>query len=276
MAKFGIERNNYIGGSDFSSVLELNPYKKYIELVLEKAGVLANTFEGNEYTKRGERLEDTIIELFEKETGLKVIDKQKVFEKQPDDCMKLLCHVDGVIDNSCIFEAKTTDIKGSVWDNGIPAYYKAQLEFNMFLADFDTSYIAVGFCKDDEIVDFKYFEYKRQLADSEIITKCQIFTQDVEHYKSLGILNSGKINKTEIDGKLIDEYETLNYEITKIKAQLNPLEKKKKLIEEKLKAKIGNDYGIMNDMYKITLGNRITSPTSEYKVSRSGLKIEYI
>ena len=59
------QRLKRIGGSEFATVLGINPYMKRIELVLEKAGVIASTFEGNEATRRGQFLENDIIAMFE-------------------------------------------------------------------------------------------------------------------------------------------------------------------------------------------------------------------
>ena len=275
MAKFE-NRHLYIGGSDFATVLDINPYKKRIELVLEKAEVLANTFEGNYSTDRGTRLEDTVIELFENETGLLVKDQQKVFEREKTEtCIKLLCHVDGITSNGFVFEAKTTDIKSKTWENGIPDYYKAQLEFNMFLSGIYDSYITVAFCDGDNIVEHKTYTYARQLSSSYILKVCKEFTKDVEQYKQLGVINSGKIKDSEIDSKVIERYEELEEKIKSIKRELKPFEDEKKLIESQFKQAIGNDYGLQNDLYRITLSNRITSPTIGYKVTRSGIKIEY-
>jgi predicted phage-related endonuclease len=278
MAKFE-NRHLYIGGSEFASVIEKNPYKKRIELVLEKAQVLANTFDGNEATRRGEKLEEKVIELFEEQTGLLVTDQQKVFKiEENESCMTLLCHVDGLIeenDFTVLFEAKTTDIKSKAWENGIPDYYIAQLEFNMFLAGLDKAYIAVAFCDGDEIVKFDYFPYYCDIPEDDIIEACEQFTADVEHYKKLGVINSGIIKQVDIDSSLIDEYEELEKQIKELKKKLKPLEDKKKLIESRFKDEIGSDYGLEDSLYRITLSNRITSPTNEFKISRSGLKIEY-
>lgn len=276
MKKFGNERIKYIGGSDFGTVLDVNPYKKRIELVLEKAEVLANTFEGNYATDRGTRLEDLVIELFENETGLLVKDQQRIFEREKTEtCIKLLCHVDGITSNEFVFEAKTTDVKSKTWENGIPDYYKAQLEFNMFLSSLNGSYITVAFCDGDNIVGHKTYTYTRQLSDRHILKVCEEFTKDVEQYKQLGVINSGKIKDFEIDSKMIERYEELEETIKEIKKQLKPFEDEKKLIESQFKQAIGNDYGLQNDLYRITLSNRITSPTIGYKVTRSGIKIEY-
>lgn len=271
-------RHTYIGGSDFGSVLDKNPYKTRFQLILEKAQVLADMFEGNEATRRGEKLENEVIRLFEEKTGAKVKDQQKTFEKQPDFSLKLLCHVDGMIDNKTVFEAKTTDLKSKTWADGIPEYYIAQLEFNMFLSDAATSFIAVAFCDGDDIADFKYFQHDRKMTDSEILIACTDFSKEVDFYREkYGVLNDGEIVKTkDITDEDISELDLINQQIAQIKDTLKPFEKRKADIESRLKAAIGNHSGISTGLYKVTLGNRITAPTSEYKVCRSVLKVNYL
>jgi putative phage-type endonuclease len=268
------QRQARIGGSEFATVMDINPYKKRIELVLEKAGVIANTFEGNEATRRGEFLENDIIAKFEDATGLTVSNEQQEFIIEPNDCLPLVCHVDGITSDDAVFEAKTTDIKSKTWQNGISEYYKAQLEFNCKLANKQKAYIAVGYCDGNEIVKFEYYKYKPEKPMSEIVGECQKFTNDVEIYKSYGVVNNGLILKSKIDNNLIEELESINETISNLKQKIKPYEEQKKLIEAKLKEQIGDNWGIENDLYKITMSNRITAPSYEYKISRSGLKIE--
>lgn len=275
MAKFE-NRISYIGGSDFSTVMDINPFRKRIELVLEKAGVIVNNFEGNKATKRGELLEDIVIEMFEEKTGLKITDKQAEFEMKIEDCIDLKCHLDGITSDNAVFEAKTTDVKSKTWKDGIPLYYKAQLEFNCKLSKKEKAYIAVAFCDENEIVKFEHFEYIPSISDEEFITICKIFTKDVEKYKSFGIVNNGILVKEKEDlNKLIEDLEEIDAKISNIKKEIKPLEEEKKKIESILKSKIGNNLGIETNLYKVTMSNRITSPVLEYKISRSGLKIEY-
>lgn len=270
------QRLTRIGGSEFATVLDINPYKKRFELVLEKAGVLVDTFEGNDATRRGEFLENDIIAMFEDETGLSVKDEQKEFKYQPALCLELVCHCDGITSNDAIFEAKTTDINAKTWKDGIPEYYKAQLDFNCALGNKKKAYIAVGHCKENEIVKFEWFKYKPQKELNDIIADCQDFTQDVKAYMQKGVVNNGLTVKAEIDSKLIEELEDLNSKISEMKAEIKPYEDKKKAIETKLKDIIGCNNAIENDLYRISLGNRITSPSSDYKITRAGIKIEYI
>lgn len=267
-------RQKRIGGSEYSSVLDINPYKPKIELVLEKAGVIVNTFTGNDATRRGEALENDIIAMFEDATGLTVKDEQKEFKHQPALCLELVCHVDGITSDNAVFEAKTTDIKSKTWNDGIPEYYKAQLDFNCVLAGLDKAYIAVGYCKDDDIVKFEYHEYKPQKELNDIITDCQDFTQDVNAYMQKGVVNNGIILQTKIDSDLIEELQELKEKIADIKKGLKPYEDRAKIIESQLKEKIGVNAGIEDDLYRITMGNRITAPCYSYKVTRSVLKIE--
>ncbi|WP_405316497.1 YqaJ viral recombinase family protein [Faecalibacillus faecis] len=270
------ERLKRIGGSEFGTIMEVNPYSKRIDLVLEKAGIIANTFEGNAATRRGEFLEDEVIARFEDETNLKVTNEQEEFIKKATPyCLELRCHVDGITSDDAVFEAKTTDIKSKTWQNGIPEGYKAQLEFNCYLAKKKKAYIAVGICDGEEIVDFKWFPYEPSMTEEEILDYCFKFTEDVEYYKQFKPINNGKIIQSGLEDSLIEELNELNEKIAKIKAEAKPLEDKKKKIEEKLKNEIGQNLGIETELFRITMGNRITSPSQDYKFCRSGLKIEY-
>lgn len=268
------QRKVRIGGSEFATVLDINPFQKRIDLILDKAGVVINTFEGNEATRRGQLLEGEVIQLFEKETGLKVSNQQEEFQYVPNYGLPLVCHVDGITSDNAVFEAKTTDIKSKTWANGIPEYYQAQLEFNCYLSKRQKAYIAVAFCDDVKIVNFKWFEYIPKMKNELILLECNRFSSEVEYYKKLGVINSGRVENATIDNSLIDEYFILKQKIDALKLELAPLEEKKKYIEGLLKEKIGNNAGIENELYRITLGNRVTSPKSTYSIVRSGIKIE--
>lgn len=270
------ERLKRIGGSEFGTIMGVNPYGKRIDLVLEKAGVIASTFEGNAATRRGEFLEDEVIARFEDETGLEVTNQQDEFiREETPACLELRCHVDGLTSDDAVFEAKTTDIRSKTWKDGIPEGYKSQLEFNCYLAKKKKAYIAVGICEGEEIVDFKWFSYEPIMTEDDILDYCYRFTEDVEYYKKLGTINNGQIVKSDLDDSLIEELNSLNEKISEIKEQAKKYEDKKKKIEEQIKKEIGKNMGIETELFKITMSNRITAPSEDYKVCRSGIKIEY-
>lgn len=271
------ERRHRIGGSDFGSVLDINPYKSRFEPVLNKAGVLYDFFTGNEYTKRGEELENTIIKMFEDATNLKVTDQQKEYTKQKENCLDLVVHLDGFIHSEqAVFEAKTSDIKSKAWDDGIPEYYKAQLCMNMYLAEVDKSYIAVAKCKDDEIVDFKYFEFHQEMTEGEILGACEAFSEDVRKAKEkYGVINNGLLVQNDNINDMVSELEELKQKISETNRSLKPYEDRKKQIEKELKEMIGINSGIESSLYRVVLGNRIYQPSSDYSVSRASLRVEY-
>lgn len=55
-----IDRNDYIGGSDIPVIMGISPFKKRFDLLLEKAGLKENDFEGNRYTVYGQTIEPKI------------------------------------------------------------------------------------------------------------------------------------------------------------------------------------------------------------------------
>lgn len=271
-------RFEYIGASDFPVIMEQSKWKKRINLVFEKAQVIPTEEVNNSAVTRGSRLEHRVIREYEDNAGALICNFQKeLIREKTDDCIKLVAHLDGEIENTNIpFEAKTTNIKNK-WKE-IPAYYIPQLEFQMFMNKADKAIMAVGYVNsddDEDICGFDYFEYKKQMADEEILEYCINFTKDVEYYKkNLGIINNGKVVNSNIDERLIEKLEEINERIAEIKKKIKPLEDEKKIIEDKLKKEIGTNKGFETELFRITMSNRITTPTFEYKISRSGLKIE--
>jgi len=65
-------RMSGLGGSDAATAVGKNPYKTALELYLEKAGEIPDTFEGNEATKWGNILEEPVAQAYAEATGSKV------------------------------------------------------------------------------------------------------------------------------------------------------------------------------------------------------------
>ena len=272
-------RFEYIGASDFPVIMEQSKWKKRINLVLEKAQIIPMEVVNNSAVARGSRLEQRVIREYENNAGVLICNFQKeLIREKTNNCIKLVAHLDGEIENTNIpFEAKTTNIKNK-W-NEIPPYYIPQLEFQMFMNKSDKAVIAVGYVNsddDEDICGFDSFEYKRKMTDEQILEYCIEFTKDVEKYqKEYGIVNNGKVIKLNFDDNLIEELETLNEKISEIKAQAKVYEDRKKELEDIIKKEIGQNNGFETDLFKVTLGQRITSPVTDYRISRNGIKIEY-
>lgn len=94
------DRNKYIGGSDIPIIMNISPFKKRFDLLLEKADLLENEFEGNIYTEYGNILEPKIREYINKLRNTNYIEYKKIDGN-------IRCHLDGFNDVS-VLEIKTT------------------------------------------------------------------------------------------------------------------------------------------------------------------------
>lgn len=97
-----IDRNKYIGGSDIPVIMGISPFKTRFDLLLEKAGLKENDFEGNAYTEYGNVLEPKIRDYVNEKYGFNFIETKTII----DDCRY---HADGDDEEKqCMLEIKTT------------------------------------------------------------------------------------------------------------------------------------------------------------------------
>lgn len=94
------DRNKYVGGSDIPIIMNISPFKKRFDLLLEKADLLENEFEGNIYTEYVNILEPKIREYINKIKNTNYIEYKKIDGN-------IRCHLDGFNDVS-VLEIKTT------------------------------------------------------------------------------------------------------------------------------------------------------------------------
>lgn len=95
-----INRHNYIGGSDIPVIMGISTFKTRYELLLEKAGLKEDDFEGNKYTEYGQALEPKIREHINQIYNT-TFEPNRIIK---DD---LRCHSDG-FNGEAILEIKTT------------------------------------------------------------------------------------------------------------------------------------------------------------------------
>ena len=128
-----IDRDKYIGGSDIPIIMGISPFKKRFDLLLEKAGLKENDFEGNAYTEYGNVLEPKIREYINT-----TYDKEFIEGKHYNGDIRI--HTDGE-DKDCILEIKTTSqIHENVDDYKV---YLVQLLFYMQETKRKIGYLAV-------------------------------------------------------------------------------------------------------------------------------------
>jgi len=130
-----VDREKYIGGSDIPVIMGISHFKTRYELLLEKAQLTENDFDGNEYTEYGNIMEPKIRSF---------INSFYKFDFKEDKLIKddIRCHFDGIdYENKFILEIKTTSqIYNSVNDYQV---YLVQLLFYMMNANIEKGILAV-------------------------------------------------------------------------------------------------------------------------------------
>ena len=162
MQNVTIDREKYIGGSDIPAIMGISPFKKRFDLLLEKAQLKENDFQGNEYTEYGNVLEPKIRDYIN-ESEKKPFMEGKVIK---DD---LRYHSDG-FNGKCVLEIKTT----SKLHDDVNEYkvYLVQLLFGMQMYEVKKGKLAVYARPEDFNEEF----------DASRLT---IYDIDIKNYKDL-------------------------------------------------------------------------------------------
>jgi putative phage-type endonuclease len=107
-------RAGRIGSSDAAAILGLDPFKSAADVWLEKIGI-ADGFDGNENTDRGNRLEPVLIQWAEDQLA-EDFTSDRMFIHPSND---LIANVDAIsLDETAIIEAKTTVIEEGWGEEG--------------------------------------------------------------------------------------------------------------------------------------------------------------
>ncbi len=136
-----IDRDKYIGGSDIPIIMGISPFKTRFDLLLEKAGLKENNFEGNAYTEYGNILEPKIRDYVNQKYEFNFIETKTIV----DDCRY---HADGDDEEKkCMLEIKTTSqIHENVRDY---KHHIVQLLKGMMMKDYKKGILAVYERPDD-------------------------------------------------------------------------------------------------------------------------------
>lgn len=119
-----IDRHKYVGGSDLPTILGLNA--KYgtsiFEFAKEKAGIIPNTFKGNQFTKYGQKMEPVIRDYINSKYQVSYVEDTVIDEKR-----HYRGNTDGIdrLADIPILEVKTFGNELDV------DYYSAQCQFYM-------------------------------------------------------------------------------------------------------------------------------------------------
>ena len=200
------QRKNHLTSSDAASILGINPYSKYEDVLFDKCGI-SKEFKGNVATLHGQKYEDSAIELYSRTIGVKnynfglitydQVHKEK--ETYNSEYSFLAGSPDGISEFDDLSETILLEVKcpyrRKIKMGEIPKYYVPQVQLNMFICDL-------------EVADF--IEYKppdvlnivRINRDDEWLNenlpKLKNFWDEVKYYREVGIEKHPKYKKTVI------------------------------------------------------------------------------
>jgi len=139
------QRLNHICGSDAAVICGISPWNNIIKLWQEKTRLkVSEDISDDPRVKAGIMLEPIVRAWFEDVTGLKVDVHAEFIEHGT--LSFLGGHVDGLVGDDAIFEAKTAgydDGWGAQGENIIPDHYLMQVAHYMMITDRKKAYVAV-------------------------------------------------------------------------------------------------------------------------------------
>ena len=147
------DRHEYVGASECSVILGLNPYKSPYDLWLEKWSQEIDP--PNLAMRMGSFLEPFVLDEYEKMTATKVVDRQREYVTPTG---RVRAHIDGRVQGKQkLVEAKTVgEWAKKSWSEAIPDIYRVQIEVQAYLAqvkDVDLVYLVGNTLF--EIVEFR-------------------------------------------------------------------------------------------------------------------------
>ena len=257
------DRDKYIGGSEISTILGINPFESRYELLLDKSGIEPNDFEGNDYTKYGEVMEGVIRNYINKEYGLNFV--EYTIAKDYDDTIGDRCNYDGYEEE----QEETLEIKSTsqIYED-LKDYkkYIVQQLWGLMLCPFKKSILAV-YERDEDFKDktpeqwVKDFDpnrlhiYKIHIDDytdyvEEIENEVPKFKQDLKKIKENPLLSEEDLLPTPIK-EISKELEKIEHQLEMYKV----LEKQEKELKAQLFDAMEN-YGIKK--WETPNGTKIT------------------
>lgn len=205
------DREKFVGGSEIPVIMGISPFKTRYELLLEKAGLKEDDFEGNIYTEYGNVMEEKIRNYINEKYDTAFVEGKHI---EGD----IRCHTDGE-NKDYILEIKTTsEIHENVDDYKT---YLVQLLFYMYHTKRHLGMLAVY----ERPEDFNE-EFEKE--------KLHIYSVKIEDYEELINKINNAVDQFRIDlqklkeNPFLTEEDLLPVDLTKISYEIIVLENKLK------------------------------------------------
>lgn len=255
------KRRNGIGSSDAATILGVNPWSSLLSVYADKLNLDMLDEEQSEAAYWGQRLEPIVLEELAKETGRDVSPWGALLQSTERDWQIATCdgyqmradYTPGVV------EIKCTRLYHN-WDEGVPAYVYAQVQHQLAVTGYTFASVAVLF----QGYQFKWVDVERN--DEFIGELCQ---REEAFWQRVVSLDPPSPDSTayssaalarlypESNGQTIElpgEYLNLDDTRQDLVAEIAGLEKRKRALDNRLKAAIGeHEAGLLRNGITYTL-----------------------
>lgn len=255
------DRTKYLGGSDCAGIMGMSRWTSPLKIWAEKTGtIIPEDISGKLCVKLGNKLEDTVAELFEEETGKKVHRVNETIIHPKYDFIR--ANIDRrVVGEDAILECKTcSSWKAKEWENeDIPREYILQCVHYLAVTGKAKCYIAV-------LIGNHEFKWKEIVRDEtlidELIKKEVVFWND---YVTTGVMPQV------VSAQDSDTLDALYPKATKenpiqLQGEANALSGLLVGYKNELK-KLENDIELTENRLKILLGENSQGETDEYRIA---------
>lgn len=205
------DREKFVGGSEIAVIMGISPFKTRYELLLEKAGLKEDDFEGNQFTEYGNLMEEKIRSYINEKYDTAFVEGKHI---EGD----IRCHTDGE-NKDYILEIKTTsEIHENIDDYKT---YLVQLLFYMYHTKRHLGMLAVY----ERPEDFNEGFEKERL---------HMYSVKIEDYEELINKINNAVDQFRIDlqklkeNPFLTEEDLLPIDLTKISYEIIVLENKLK------------------------------------------------
>lgn len=249
-------RRNKISGSNVAVVCGLSPYKSPLQLWAEWTGKVEDTFRGNKFTQLGTTLEPLVASWFSERSGLPVTKADALYGDPEHDW--LVCSPDYLLADGTPVEVKTGHPRTAHrWADGKAPYeYVLQLQIQMRVLRRPRG-ILTAYLGDVESMPDVAVDYDPELFNM-VQEKCESFLdcvqRDVPPAAGAGDSDLLRIISNRDEGTSVkwvnDEAATVQYLVaqakdyaetcSKIRKELDKLEKTKKELENRIKQFLGS------------------------------------
>ena len=213
--EFRQKRKDGIGGSDIAAILGISPFKRPIDVYLEKTEFEQQSeFNNNPAILRGKRMEKYIIEEYEERTNNKVTTNVETIYHP--DYPFIYANIDGIIaEDKIVIEAKSCS--SNKWQ-AVPNYYETQAAYYAMITDCKRVDIPVVF-NGFEYQCFKY--HRNEMFEKVLLDKAvKFWTKHVLKKKPPAITSAEDVTKffKKDNGKVVVASSKITRQIKQLQA----------------------------------------------------------